>query len=116
MDDEPNLLDTLAVILTHHGFEVDAVETVPEALQLIDERRFDLLLTDLNMPGDGFTVVRKMRREQPAAALMVLSGYIGAWNMAPADVRGMVDEFITKPADIPTLIDSLSRRCAVRQD
>lgn len=107
VDDEPSLLETLSLILDHHGFSVSAAETVPDALLAMADHQFDLLLTDLAMPGDGYTVVREMHRLQPEASLLVLSGYVGAWQQAPTDVRNMVDEYIAKPADIPKLVEIL---------
>lgn len=107
VDDEPSLLEMLSLILERHGFAVSAAESVPAALLAMADHQFDLLLTDLSMPGDGFTVVREMHRLQPQASLLVLSGFAGAWQRAPSDVRGMVAEYIAKPADIPSLIEIL---------
>lgn len=109
VDDDPALLETLAMILAKHDFEVAAVGTVPEALQALAETKFDLLLTDLSMPGDGFTVVREMYRVQPRAGRVVLSGYISAWQRAPSDVRGIVAEYIAKPVSIGELVQALER-------
>ncbi|MGH9518431.1 MAG: response regulator [Terriglobales bacterium] len=114
VDDDAALLETLAMVLSQHDFEVAAVETVPEALQAMAEKPFDLLLTDLSMPGDGFTVVREMHRMHPHAALLVLSGYMSAWQRAPADARGMVHEYIAKPADAGVLVQTLERCLSAR--
>jgi CheY-like chemotaxis protein len=55
--------------LEDQGFTVDTVGTVPEALKLITEKQFDVLISDLNIgqAGDGFTVVSAMLRTQPRA-------------------------------------------------
>jgi DNA-binding NtrC family response regulator len=77
VDDEPVIRETLEAILTTYGFEVSIAASVAEALQKITWEKFDLLLSDLNIgnPGDGLTVVSAMRRTQPEAVTMILTGY-----------------------------------------
>ena len=73
VDDDDALRTALGAVLTHHGFALTAVSSVPEALELISTRKFDVLLSDLNIgqPGDGFTVVSAMRRVQPDACAFI---------------------------------------------
>src|ERR1035441_3455041 len=77
VDDDPGVLRSLETVLVRSGFEVSAVASVPEALELISSKHFDVLLSDLNIgqPGDGFTVVSAMRRVQPHACTFILTGY-----------------------------------------
>ena len=77
VDDEAVIRITLSAILSKHDFEVTAAATVAEALQKITTETFDVLLSDLNIgnPGDGLTVVSAMRRTQPEAVTMILTGY-----------------------------------------
>jgi CheY-like chemotaxis protein len=53
----------VGAVLTHHGFKLTAVSSVPQALELISTQKFDVLLSDLNIgePGDGLTVVSEVR-------------------------------------------------------
>jgi two-component system response regulator PilR (NtrC family) len=62
VDDEKNIRLTLPLMLESFGFKVTSAGTVAEALRLISERKFDVLLSDMNIdrPGDGFTVVSAM--------------------------------------------------------
>ncbi len=59
VDDEESVRTTLGMMLESKGFKVTAAGTVPEALRLISNQPFDVLIADLNIgqPGDGFTVV-----------------------------------------------------------
>ena len=77
VDDEPSIRTTLPAILSSFGFSVTSAATVPEALNLITTRQFDVLISDLNIgnPADGFTVVSAMRRTQPDAITFILTGY-----------------------------------------
>src|SRR5437764_4884470 len=77
VDDEDSIRLTLPLMLQTFGFKVTAAANVGEALRLISERKFDVLLSDLNIerPGDGFTVVSAMKSIQPNAVRLILTGY-----------------------------------------
>src|SRR3954453_3056334 len=114
VDDEAVIRITLSAILSKHGFEVSAAATVAEALQKITSQQFDVLLSDLNIgnPGDGLTVVSAMRRTQPEAVTMILTGY-PAFETALEAIRQQVDEYIVKPADVPALVRTIESKLAM---
>ncbi len=111
VDDEAGIRLTLPAILSGFGFEVTAAATVPEALSLIATRQFDVLISDLNIgqPGDGFTVVSAMRRTQPQATTLILTGY-PAFETALEAIRQQVDDYLVKPADIETLVGKIRQK------
>src|SRR5262249_4930575 len=113
VDDEPNIRITLPLILENEGFEVSVAATVPEALDLINRERFDILLSDLNIgqAGDGFTVVSAMRRTQPDVLTFILTGFPD-FNSALEAIRQQVDDYFTKPADVRTLVQTLKAKLA----
>jgi ActR/RegA family two-component response regulator len=116
VDDEAGIRTTLKVILEQHGFEVTTAATVPEALEHLNHSTFDVLLSDLNIgqPGDGFTVVSAMRRVQPQAATFILTGYPD-FDTALQAIRSQVDDYLIKPADVPTLIHTIEHRLENRR-
>jgi CheY-like chemotaxis protein len=77
VDDDEVLRHTLAAILQEHGFDVTTASSVPEALKLITAGSYDVLLSDLHMPGrgDGLTVVSAMRHANPNAVTMLFSAF-----------------------------------------
>lgn len=115
VDDEDSIRVTLPSILKLHGFEVTAVATVAEALDEITSKRFDILIADLNIgqPGDGFTVVSAMRRTQPAAVTIIITGY-PAFETALQAIRSQVDDYIVKPASVDNLLDVIQQRLEKR--
>jgi YesN/AraC family two-component response regulator len=117
VDDESGIRITLPAILEIHGFTVTTAATVPEALQLIQSQKFDILLSDLNIgnPGDGFTVVSAMRRTQPDCHNFILTGYPD-FETALRAIRNQVDDYFVKPANIPMLVNSLRERVAKRPE
>jgi DNA-binding response OmpR family regulator len=116
VDDEPGIRVTLSAILERNGFQVTVAATVAEALALITAQEYDILISDLNIgqPSDGFTVVSAMRRTQPEAITIILTGY-PAFESALRAIREQVDDFVTKPADLGELVANLRQRLESRE-
>jgi CheY-like chemotaxis protein len=78
VDDEPELLEMVGVLLKGEGHEVIAVSEGLKAMDLIGSlEHFDMIITDLRMaPIDGLEVIALARREHPDMAVVVLSAYI----------------------------------------
>ena len=116
VDDEQAIRLTLPPWLASFGFQVTPVATVSEALTLITNRtnrKFDVLIADLNLghPADGFTVVSAMRRTQPEAVTLILTGY-PAFETALEALRQQVEDYIAKPADPAQLVRIISLQAA----
>ncbi len=113
VDDEPAIRATLPAILQREGFDVTATATVAEGLRCISERKFDVLIADLNIgtPGDGFTLVSAMRRTQPDAVTIILTGFPD-FETALEAIRKQVDDYLTKPAEIPDLVAKIKEKIA----
>ncbi len=110
VDDEASIRLTLPHILRLKGYEVTATGTVAEALAEMQRAQFDVLIADLNIgqPGDGFTVVSAMRRVQPDAVTLILTGY-PAFESALEAIRSQVDDYLVKPADVEVLCDVIEK-------
>src|ERR1700694_534472 len=111
VDDEPTIRLTLPKILEMHEFEVRTAASVQEALSLIQNEKFDVLLSDLNIgeQSDGFTVVSAMRRVQPEALTIILTGY-PAFESALQAIREQVDDYISKPANVDELVNRIKQK------
>ena len=116
VDDEPSIRLTLPTILRMHDFEVVAVASVPEAIAAISRQKFDVLIADLNIgqPGDGFTVVSAMRRTQPEAVTLIITGY-PAFETALEAIREQVDDYVVKPADVDRLVRTIEEKLVERK-
>lgn len=113
VDDEEGIRVTLPLVLRSFGFSVTAAATVPEALSLIANRTFDVLIADLNIcqPGDGFTVVSAMRRTQPHVVTFILTGY-PAFETALEAIRQQVDDYLVKPTETEALVEKIKSKLA----
>ena len=74
VDDEPAVREILAAMLTLGGFHVTSVGMGSEAIRLLGERSFDLVLLDVNMPGaSGWQILDHMRTIAPVPAVLMIS-------------------------------------------
>lgn len=106
VDDDEIVASTLARVLTINDFDVTLAQGVPDALQLIATEQFDVLVSDLHMPGpgDGLTVISAMRHMHPKAPTLLLSAF-PAMDAAARAVLQQADEILVKPIGIPALVE-----------
>jgi two-component system, OmpR family, KDP operon response regulator KdpE len=96
VDDDPQIRRVMKVTLTGQGYEVDDARTGEAALERLRERRFDLVLLDMNMPGmDGLETCRVIR-EQSEIAIIMLTVRDNEVDRVHALDAG-ADDYVTKP-------------------
>ncbi|HEV2618509.1 MAG TPA: response regulator [Acidobacteriaceae bacterium] len=108
VDDDDSVLSGLGVVLQAYEFDVTTASNVTEALKLIAQMPFDVLLTDLHMPGagDGLVVAGAMRHAHPQAVTLVLSANPDM-QKATAAVLEHVDEILMKPVRATSIVDTI---------
>jgi DNA-binding NarL/FixJ family response regulator len=113
VDDDDSVLSGLGVILEAHEFDVTTASNVTEALKHIAAETFDVLLTDLHMPGagDGLIVAGAMRHANPQAVTVIISA-MPDMAKASAAVLRQVDEIILKPVRAGPIIEVIRKRLA----
>jgi signal transduction histidine kinase len=103
VDDEPNVLLTVKAILEQECYDVDARGDGIAAIQAIRERHYDLVLTDLKMPGvDGLGVLAEVRKLSPNTVTVMMTGY-GSLDSALEAVQLGAYEYLLKPVGVPEL-------------
>jgi DNA-binding NtrC family response regulator len=109
VDDDEVIGLTLAATLKHHGFDITTANNVSDALKIISSETFDVLLSDLHMPGagDGLTVVSAMRHSNPKAVTMLLSAF-PEMDAAAQAILLQTDQILVKPVDVPSLIRTIT--------
>lgn len=113
VDDDEVVRMTLSFVLEQSGFTVTSAANVPEALRYISSESYDVLLSDLHMPGagDGLTVVSAMRHANPMAVTLLLSAFPEMTAAAQA-ILHQADEILVKPMDVVSLIQVINQRVA----
>ena len=108
VDDEDAIRLTLDTMLRRRGYAVTTAGSGAEALTLIDQQPFDLLLLDLMMPGlSGLDVARHAREQQPTAAILILTGSSSIGE--GADMRELAEfAYLLKTASPQEVLDRVA--------
>jgi two-component system cell cycle response regulator DivK len=109
VEDAPFLRYAFGRLLRMHGFEVMEANDGHEALECVSKFQPQLVVTDLMMPVmDGVELIERLRSDPETADLPVVAITADATEQAERKARqaGAVD-FITKPIDLPALLDRL---------
>jgi DNA-binding NtrC family response regulator len=92
VDDEATLRSVFSDMMSGQGYRCITAANAIDALQIIESNllRFDMLVTDIKMPGglDGVGLANKMRELQPDVAILVITGYAKSQAMKEAKARG----------------------------
>jgi DNA-binding NtrC family response regulator len=97
VDDDQNICTTLKVQLTRNGYAVDVAHSAAAAVALIEQRIFDVVITDLRIAEDsGMNVIEAVKSSMPETEVIMLTGYGSISTAVEAIKRGAFD-YLTKP-------------------
>ena len=109
VDDEENLRITTAAILEKEGYTVHTASSGNEAIALLANTDYDLVLTDLHMEGgEGLAVLNEIRRNAPFTISIVLTGFASVESAIAALQEGAYD-YLVKPCDIDVMKHTIRR-------
>ena len=107
IDDDAVVRRSFDRVLSGKGFEVDTALSGEEGLEDIATHNYDVVFTDIKMPGiDGIEVAERIRKKCPWTPVVVITGYGTTENEAKASVLG-VSGFVRKPLT-PEMIESVT--------
>lgn len=102
VDDEPAIREIVSELLSDEGYAVRCVRDGVEALEAIEQDRFDLVVTDVKMPRlDGLGLVRELRFRGHGLPVVLMSATLPAVNLSGLS-------FIAKPFDSSRLLGLLA--------
>ena len=108
VEDEEPLREALAERLAEHGFEVEQVDTGERAIEHLAEFAYDIVITDLRLPGlDGTRVLEAALLRYPDIVGIIVTGYGTVKDAVEAIKRGATD-FVTKPFQFDELLHALN--------
>ena len=109
VEDDVDLRDSLVEVLKMEGYEVLAVTSGAEAVSAAVQREFDLMITDIKMPGkDGLDALREVKNEQPEVAGIVITGY-STEDYALRATRLQVKEYLKKPFELDPFLAAVDK-------
>lgn len=115
VDDEPQILQGLARMLRpmRHEWDIAFAESGAEALAMLDAEPFDVIVSDMRMPGmNGTEMLTTMATSHPSTVRLVLSGQAGERELMQA--VNAAHQYIAKPCEPETLKAAIGRAAALR--
>ncbi len=108
-DDEEALRTVLSSELASAGYDVTTVADGDEAIQNVQQKKFDLLLLDIKMPKvDGFEVLKYIKKNHPGTRVIMLTGFADLKNAIESKKHG-AEDFVSKPYDLVDLLTTIER-------
>ncbi len=115
VDDETDFRESACRYFARMGFRVDEAEDGEEALNVTTNKKFDVVVLDIHMPGmSGIEVLEKLKQRDPAPKVIMLTGGGTIENAVESIKKGAYD-FLTKPAKLDDLSRLIKRACETRQ-
>src|SRR5919198_6266957 len=109
VEDELKMQEVLAEALRFEGYHVAAASTGEDALVRLESEEFDVIITDIALPGvSGIEVLERARVLNPVAAVILITGYATVETAIKALQKGAA-EFLQKPLDLGELTRCIGR-------
>ena len=104
VEDEPLLRLLIADELKDRGYDVCEAQDADAALLILTDREFDLLLTDVQMPGsmNGLGLAERARSDRPRMKIIIFTG-----NAPQGGTGAIADMILKKPVDFSLLLDNV---------
>lgn len=110
VEDDPSFRALIAAILEDEGYQLTEKDDGKAALMMLQRQQFDLVLTDLRLPGlNGLELFRAARHHQISTPFVLLTAF-GTVEEAVAAMKEGVSDFLTKPLKDPESLRSLVRK------
>ncbi|HHB77251.1 MAG TPA: response regulator [Desulfobulbus sp.] len=109
LDDEPIVGKRLKPSLEKKGYEVESFTSSKEALERIEERSFDIVVTDLKMEGmDGMQFLTLVKEKYPDIEVIVITGFATMATARESYNKGVFD-FLAKPFKLGEIVEVIGR-------
>jgi len=109
IDDEPAILELLAITLMRMGIDTLQAANLSTAYQLLSEQSFDLCLTDMHLPdGNGLDLVAHIQQKHPETPVAVITAF-GSIDTAIEALKLGAFDFVSKPVELPRLRDMVQQ-------
>ncbi len=97
IDDDPSNREAISLLLNSSGYQVQSAASGEEALELLQKNSFEVILTDLFLPGiSGIDILKRVKEDAPSSSVILITGKASAETAVEAMKSGAFD-YLTKP-------------------
>ncbi|BDV42893.1 response regulator [Geotalea uraniireducens] len=114
VDDDINYLHILSALLRSKGFNITAATSAAKALDILNNTRFGMIITDYNMPGmDGIKFATRIRETYPDGYIIMITGDISP-NVVETATNAGINHILAKPVNVTKLMAIIRSSLRVR--
>lgn len=97
VEDEDTLCQSLQRVFVREGYEVDMAASAEDAFKILEEKSYDLIITDIILPGiSGIELLTKYRKKNPSQKVIIITAYATV-STAVESIKVGASDFIIKP-------------------
>jgi DNA-binding NtrC family response regulator len=97
IEDEDTLCQSLKRVFVKEGYEVDVAESAETAFKILAAKSYDLIITDIILPGiSGIELLTKYRKQNPAQKVIIITAF-ASLETAVESIKAGANDFIIKP-------------------
>ncbi|TAL23023.1 MAG: sigma-54-dependent Fis family transcriptional regulator [Nitrospirae bacterium] len=119
VEDEETLRESLARVFLREGYDVDTVDSAESALKVVEKTSYDLMITDIILPGiNGIELLKKCREQNPEQVVMVITAF-ASMETAVEALRAGAYDYVIKPIiheEIKRVVRNALRERALRTE
>lgn len=111
VDDDPNFLDSIRIIFEDNGIQLHCAKSGEEAIELVREAGFDIIFTDMAMPGmSGLEFAGLAKEKLPDVPTYLLTGNARSPELISMAVQAGISEILSKPVSMDVMLELIRRR------
>jgi len=115
VDDELLIRDLLYDFFTGQGWSISVAENGEKALEVLNEKSIDLILSDIKMPEmDGLTLASRVRQTHPNLPVVLMTGFPSV-ETAVSALRNRVEDYVIKPFNMNQLYKLIESKLAEKE-
>lgn len=107
VDDEDDFRETIVKRLINRKMYAEGAENGFKALEILDQKDFDVVVLDIKMPGiDGIETLKRIKAKKPEVEVIMLTGHVSV-EFGITGMRLGAFDYVMKPAPMPELLDKI---------
>jgi DNA-binding NtrC family response regulator len=117
VDDDPDVRDSIGQALSAEGYEIEPAASGLEALEMMRNAAYDVMLLDLRMPGlHGLDVVLQAQDIQPKMAIIIMTAHASVESAVAGIRTDQVVDYLTKPVSLGELLRAMDKALQMNAD